>query len=168
MATEISALRPEFKDEVVQEEGAERVKHCFQCGLCTAACPVRDVNPAFNPRKIIHMVLVGMKDRVIKNGPVWLCSTCYSCQERCPQDVRITELMNALKNIAVKAGFAHPSQKKQAELIYNSGRLYEIEEFDNRKRQRLGLPPLATKIEEIKVLYRQGGIESLVKPVEAK
>jgi heterodisulfide reductase subunit C len=76
--------------------------------------------------------------------------------------------MNALKNIAVKAGFAHPSQKKQAELIYNSGRLYEIEEFDNRKRQRLGLPPLATKIEEIKVLYRQGGIESLVKPVEAK
>lgn len=168
MALKIVEFDPVFKYEVTNEEGGERIQSCFQCGLCTASCPVRDVNKDFNPRKIIHMVLMGMRDQVLKNDAVWLCSTCYSCQERCPQDVRITELMNALKNIAVKSGYAHPSQKKQAELIYNSGRLYEIEEFDNRKRQRLGLPALKTRIDEVKLIYRQCGIEDLVKPGEAK
>jgi heterodisulfide reductase subunit C len=168
MATSTKELHSDFKYAVAREEGGERVQSCFQCGLCTASCPVRDVNPAFNPRRIIHLVLMGMRDQVIKSDTVWLCSTCYACQERCPQDVRITELMNALKNLAVKAGFPHPAQKKQAELVYNSGRLYEIEEFDNRKRQRLGLPPLRPKVEEVKVLYRVGGIEPLIRGPETK
>ncbi len=168
MPLKIIEFDPDFKYEVMKKEGGARLQFCFQCGLCTAACPVRDVNSTFNPRKIIHMVLTGKKAQVLKGDFVWLCSTCYSCQERCPQDVRITELMNALKNIAVKAGFPHPAQKKQAALIYNSGRLYEIEEFDNRKRQRLGLPLLKPKIEEIKILYQQTGIEDLVRSEENK
>ncbi|MEO0226385.1 MAG: 4Fe-4S dicluster domain-containing protein, partial [candidate division WOR-3 bacterium] len=67
MASEITEFNPEFKSEVIKEEGGERVQSCFQCGLCSASCPVRDVYKDFNPRKIIHMVLVGLKDRVIKD-----------------------------------------------------------------------------------------------------
>lgn len=155
MSVKITGFDSSFKYEVAREPGAENIRFCFQCGDCTASCPVREVEARYNPRKIIHMVLLGMKERVFKSDFVWLCAACYSCQERCPQNVKISEVMNALKNLAVRSGYVHPSLKKQAELIQSFGRLYEIEDFDNKRRQRLGLPALKAKIEEVGKIFER-------------
>jgi heterodisulfide reductase subunit C len=136
-------LVPRFKYEVATEPGGENIKLCFACGICTASCPIREVDNRYNPRKIIRMVLLGMKDRVLKSDFIWLCSSCYACSERCPQGVRFTEVMNAIKNLAVKSGFVHPAYLLQVGIIKKSGRLYEIDSFDNNKRTSLGLPVVA-------------------------
>lgn len=139
---QISTLDPNFKHEIAQEPGGENIKVCFGCGICTATCPVREIDSAYNPRKIIRMVLLGMKERVLKSDFIWLCSTCYACAERCPQNVNFTNIINAIKNIAVKEGIIHPAFSAQVDLLAKHGRLYEVDEYDNWRREKLGLPTL--------------------------
>lgn len=158
-----------FKYRVTEEPGGEHLMRCYACGTCTASCPVRAIEESYNPRKIIRMVLLGMKEEVLNSEFVWLCSTCYACQERCPQDVLITELMNALKNIAVKEGIIHPGYVAQASEIGKFGRLYEIDDFANKKREKMGLPTLKSEGKDIQTIYKSTGVDKYIaKPEEEK
>lgn len=160
-AIRVSELDSNFRDEIVKAAGGERIMRCFSCGDCTASCPVRGIDEKFNPRRIIRMALLGMKKRLFESDFIWLCTTCNSCQERCPQGVKVYEVMNVLKNLAVKEGYIHPTFGKQAELVGTSGRLYEIDDFDNRKRQKLGLPPVGKVFEDVKQLFELTGIDKI-------
>jgi heterodisulfide reductase subunit C len=150
----VTKLDPKFKDEVTSVPGGKNIKRCFQCGTCNVGCPVREIEEKYNPRKIIRMTVLGMKERVLTSDFIWLCSACYTCQERCPQDVRIPEVMNALKNLAVKKGYIHNSFAKRAELIGAQGRLFPISKFDNTKRRELGLPEIPPENKEVPELFK--------------
>lgn len=157
-------LDPDFKYEVAAEIGGAHINRCFACGTCTAGCPVREIDEKYNPRKIIRMVLLGMRERVLKSDFIWLCSTCYTCYDRCPQDVRLADIMTALKNIAAREGHIHPSFREQARLVSNFGRLYEVEDFDNKKREKkMGLPPVKKTFEDVKKLVKDILPEELIK-----
>ncbi len=153
-----SELDPNFKDEVSKELGGWEISRCFACGTCTAGCPVREIDDKYNPRKIIRMVLLGMREEVLSSEFIWLCSTCYTCYDRCPQDVHLTDIMTALKNIAVREGYMHPSFKEQARLVLEFGRLYEVEDFDNKKREKMGLPPVQKTIDEVRKVVKDPAI----------
>lgn len=142
-------LDPNFKYEVAAEPGGQHISRCFACGTCTAGCPVREIDDKYNPRKIIRMVLLGMREKVLKSDFIWLCSTCYTCFDRCPQGVQLTAIMTALKNIAAREGYIHPAFKEQARLVSKFGRLYEVEDFDNKKREKLGLPPVKKTFDDV-------------------
>jgi len=148
-------LDPNFKYEVAREMGNNNLARCFACGTCTAGCPVRIIDSKYNPRKIIRMVLLGMRDEVLKSDFIWLCSTCYTCYDRCPQDVMLTSVMMALRNIAVREGYVHPGFREQARLVGTFGRLYEIEDFDNKKREKMGLPPVRKTFDEVVLLMKR-------------
>ncbi len=111
-------LDPEFKSLIAKEPGGENITKCFSCGTCTAGCPVREVTDRYNPRKIIRMALLGMKKEVLSSQFIWLCSSCYTCHERCPQNVKIPELMNAIKNIAVREGHLPSAMRAQMDLLF--------------------------------------------------
>jgi len=153
-------LDPKFKLLIAAEPGGENIKKCFSCGTCTAGCPVREVTDRYNPRKIIRMALLGMKREVLSSPFIWLCSSCYTCFERCPQDVRIPELMNAIKNIAVREGHLPPAMKTQIDLLSSFGRLLEITDFENEKRRESGLPGLPGKTEDLKKILKRIGLSS--------
>lgn len=123
---------------------------------------MRAIDDEYNPRKIIRMAILGMRERVLSSDFIWLCSACYTCHQRCPQEVKITDVMEVLKNLAVKEGYIHPSLIMQAELIGNLGRLYAIEEFDNRRRIKIGLPLVHPKCDEIVQLFEVTGLVKLV------
>jgi heterodisulfide reductase subunit C len=160
----VNQLDPEFKQQVARTQGGEHVKACFACGTCTASCPIREIDDRYNPRKIIRMVLLGMKDEVLQSDFIWLCSSCYSCYERCPQDVKITDLMTALKNLAVAAGYLPSSFKLQGDLVKTHGRLYEIDDFDNKKREKMGLPAVKPKIDEVARVMELCGFDKKTAP----
>jgi heterodisulfide reductase subunit C len=151
-------LDPDFKLLIAREPGGEHIKRCFSCGTCTAGCPVREVTDRYNPRKIIRMAILGMKKEVLSSQFIWLCSSCYTCFERCPQDVKIPELMNAIKNIAVREGHIPPVMKLQLDLLSSFGRLLEVTDFENDRRKELNLPLIQGKTEEIKKILEKLGL----------
>jgi heterodisulfide reductase subunit C len=153
-------LDSKFKFLIASEPGGENIKKCFSCGTCTAGCPVREVTDRYNPRKIIRMALLGMKKEVLSSQFIWLCSSCYTCFERCPQDVRIPELMNAIENIAVREGYLPPAMKIQLDLLSSFGRLLEITDFENEKRKESNLPPVQGKTEDVKKILKKIGLSS--------
>ncbi len=87
------------------------------------------------------MLLLGVKD-VLQEDFVWLCASCYACQERCPQGVLISDLMRAVKNLAVSEGCIPEGIQEQYSKVKTEGVLYKPSSYDNRKRKRLGLDEL--------------------------
>ncbi len=157
---DVSRLNPGFRAEILAEPGGERFMRCFSCGTCVAGCPVAGRTEKYNPRRILRMALLGMRRQVLTSEFVWLCSTCYTCQERCPQDVRIPELMNAIRNIAAREGYVPAAYQQQAELLRDHGRLYEITGFENERREEWGLPPIHERADDVRrILVRSGIVE---------
>jgi heterodisulfide reductase subunit C len=83
----------DFKDIVVAEEGGQHLKKCFQCSSCTLTCPVADSGLDLNPRKVIRQVLLGLRIDVLESDAIWQCVGCFECTDRCPQNVRFTEII---------------------------------------------------------------------------
>ncbi len=133
---------PEFKHEIAATPGGAGIKACFACAGCSARCPVGGQRPDYDPRRIIRLALMGAREQVLASPLIWLCSSCYTCQEVCPQGVNFTEVLTAIKNLAAKAGQAPPSSKVIARQLAAHGRLLEVGEFENEKRAELGLPPV--------------------------
>ena len=104
----VEELDPTFRDEVTRVPGGENITKCFACGTCAAGCPVTNVDEEYNCRKIIRQVLLGMRDEVLRSPLIWLCALCYRCTARCPQGVNFTDVMRALRFLAVRDGVAPP------------------------------------------------------------
>jgi len=164
LAQDTGNMDPTFADEIAAEPGGEHLRRCFACGTCTASCPVREVTERYNPRRIIHMAVLGLREAVLSSDFIWLCSTCYACHERCPQDVRITELMHAIKNVAVRHGYIHPSFRSQVDLLQHHGRLYDITSFENGRRIEQGLPAITERAEDFPPIFVVTGLDRLVQP----
>jgi heterodisulfide reductase subunit C len=143
-----------FKYEVAEEPGGENIKLCFACGLCTASCPVADIDPEYNPRKIIHMVLLGMRKEVLSSNFPWLCTQCYTCQAHCPQNVKFSDVMKALRSMAVREGYVHPSFIEQ---------IKEVDSFSQKLRHEMVLSIVDKKSEEMKVELAKLAEEALEK-----
>ena len=99
------SLDPEFKNRVALKPGGERVMNCFLCGTCTAGCPISSLNGKYNPRRIMRMILLGMKDEVLSSPEIWQCSQCHTCVAHCPQDVRCADIVRVLRIMAREEGY---------------------------------------------------------------
>jgi quinone-modifying oxidoreductase, subunit QmoC len=95
------AMDPGFLDEVYGIPGGEKIKNCIQCGTCSGSCPVSWAMEE-SPRQVFAMIRAGMRDRVLDSLTIWTCASCYQCAERCPQKIKITDIMYMLKRMAIR------------------------------------------------------------------
>jgi len=138
----ISEMDPKFKYEISKIPGAEKIMLCFQCGTCTADCPIARFSDTYRPRQILRMTQLGLKSRVLSSDVIWLCAACFTCVDHCPQDVEIASVLRALRNLAVKEGFLPAVHKELASNILQTGLAYKIPDLRLKKRVEIGLPPL--------------------------
>ncbi|MCF8062547.1 MAG: 4Fe-4S dicluster domain-containing protein [Deltaproteobacteria bacterium] len=142
-----------LRSELLQQPEGCRLTACMTCRTCSCGCPITEVDNRFDPARIIRMATYGLREEILAGDVLWLCSGCYTCQERCPQGVRVTDLIMLLKNMAVQAGHVPPGIRAQKELVTRKGRIYPLDDFDNKKRDKIGLPPLPTSCDSVKVLF---------------
>lgn len=103
-------LDPQFPEEVAREPGCQHLWRCFACGMCTATCPVAEVEPQFSPSRILRQVFYGLKDSLLSSPALWYCALCAQCSFSCPQDVRFREIVQGLRNLAVREGAVSPAR----------------------------------------------------------
>ncbi|MEM2915145.1 MAG: 4Fe-4S dicluster domain-containing protein, partial [Candidatus Bathyarchaeia archaeon] len=159
-----SKIDPKFKQELSRSAGAEKIALCFQCGTCTADCPVARFNSFYKPRKIARMAQLGFRDRLLSDEALWLCTTCYTCVDHCPQGVEVSSIVRALRNMSVKERGMMPAVYKTLfSNILKTGLVYLIPESKHKKRQEQGLPPLPkSNVEHIlKIFQATGCLETL-------
>ena len=98
-----SELDSHFAKEIVEKAGCEDLFHCIQCGTCGGACPI-SAYMDYTPRRIVAMTREGLKQDVLESYSIWLCASCYSCAVECPKQIKITDIMYALKQKAIEEG----------------------------------------------------------------
>ncbi|MFW9781364.1 MAG: CoB--CoM heterodisulfide reductase subunit C [Candidatus Heimdallarchaeota archaeon] len=127
------------------DAGLERIRACINCGTCTGSCP-SGRRTAYRTRSAIRRALTG-DESVLKDIDIWLCSTCYTCYERCPRNIPVTDMIIKLRNIAVEEGFILDSHFGLAtKIFYVTGHGVPANGEANKKwrdlRESYGLPPL--------------------------
>jgi heterodisulfide reductase subunit C len=116
--------------ETVSELSGEDIYSCYQCGKCTAGCPVAP-EMSHTPNQIIRLIQLGLKEEVLASLTIWLCASCETCTTRCPKEVDIAKIMDTMRIMSVKEGYAckEPTVLKFNETFLNSiknnGRLQE-------------------------------------------
>ncbi|HIE51116.1 MAG TPA: 4Fe-4S dicluster domain-containing protein [Armatimonadetes bacterium] len=98
-----SAAAQEFVREI-EESSGEDIAACYQCGKCTAGCPLAfamDLDPA----RVMRLVQLGQREMVLQSHTIWLCASCETCTTRCPQEVDVARVMDALRRLAREEGY---------------------------------------------------------------
>jgi heterodisulfide reductase subunit C len=143
-----------FREKLNKIVGGNHHNYCYQCGSCVAVCPAARFSDDFNPREILLKTLLGEGEDLIRSDSIiWKCTNCYSCYERCPQDVRPVEVIIALKNLCAQQGVLPGDINKFSETLVKTGRSVIITSTVNRRRQQLGLPELKdVNVEELQAI----------------
>ena len=105
-----------FVGEILAEPGGEHLLTCWSCGTCAATCLVRRYDPAFNPRLILHKAGLGMREAVLSSAEIWQCSACDACYPRCPKKIHISEVMKAIRAVAIREGYERPGVVAQVDV----------------------------------------------------
>jgi len=126
-------IDPNFKYQIAKEEGGEGILKCFACGSCTAACPEMDVKAEWNPRLIIRKALMGLKQEVLTSEFVCICSAHYRCFEKCPQEVNVKEVMNAVRNAKLAEQQAEDTTGLKAKKILDLDFKYKVAQDSSGK-----------------------------------
>lgn len=166
MVLKVSDIDPKFKYEISKLPGAENILQCFQCGTCTADCPIARFSDFYRPRKLIRMIQLGLKNKLLLNDVIWLCSTCFTCIDHCPQNVGIADIIRALQNLTVKEGKMPVVYKELASNILKTGYAYVIPELRLKKRKEAGLPSLPkANLENLAKLFDVTGLSKTLEKV---
>ena len=155
-------LDPNFKFDVAKIYEGETILKCFQCGTCSASCPLTDFVEV-KPHQLAKMILLGEKEAVLTCKTLWLCSTCFMCSQRCPQDVKLTEILFILKNMAIKEKFLPDVLKMIGRSLLETGLSVEVSEEQKKLRSSLGLPAVPpVNVEANRKLLKKSGFEKIV------
>lgn len=82
----------------------EQVELCYHCHKCTAGCPVLPAM-TYGPDRLLRMAALNQVEEVLQSSDIWLCAGCFTCATRCPNDIDIAAVMDALRQLAVEEGY---------------------------------------------------------------
>ncbi len=153
----MSVINFEFRNEVLKHNAS--LSYCYQCSTCSGGCPVALLTQGrYNPRKIIEEAILGLKDKLIeKQDPnIWLCSTCQTCVELCPQKVELTEIFTLIKNKCFEKDNVPEAFIVQGRTVLENGVAIPYSKAILSRREKLGLPTIKTaSIDEIEKIMKE-------------
>jgi len=93
----LSGNNAKLMREVKVRSGVDLAK-CYQCGECTAGCPMTPEMDA-GPAKVLRFIQLGMEDALFKLNTPWLCASCETCTSRCPNSIDIAQIMDVVRQM---------------------------------------------------------------------
>jgi heterodisulfide reductase subunit C2 len=126
----MSATPRTLAAEVLEATGINAAS-CYQCGKCSAGCPMASESD-LRPHHVMRLVVQDRRDEALTDESIWLCLTCETCSARCPNACDPARVIDALREISVDGGVAdmpraiHAFHKAFLEQIRTNGRLHEF------------------------------------------
>jgi heterodisulfide reductase subunit C len=123
-------LRLSFLRQLEAVPNSEKIKSCIQCGTCTGSCPVSYAMD-ISPREVIALFRAGDMESLLHSKTIWVCASCYACQTRCPALIKVTDIIYALKRLAMEKNIYPPNfpvyslSKSFVDIMNSYGRLHE-------------------------------------------
>ncbi|MBM4157977.1 MAG: heterodisulfide reductase [Ignavibacteria bacterium] len=123
-------LRESFLRQLEVVPNSEKIKTCIQCGTCTGSCPVSYAMD-ISPRELIALFRAGDLETILNSKTIWVCASCYACQTRCPALIKITDIIYALKRLAMEKEIyppnfpVHSLSESFVKIMNQFGRLHE-------------------------------------------
>ncbi|BCB25731.1 hypothetical protein SKTS_06170 [Sulfurimicrobium lacus] len=100
----ISSIRPGSPFvALIEKISGQNLLACYQCGKCSAGCPMAPHMDVL-PNQIIRLAQLGMKEKLLTTRSIWVCVSCMTCNSRCPKDIRIAEVFEALREMVLRDG----------------------------------------------------------------
>jgi heterodisulfide reductase subunit C2 len=99
----------------LEKLGASRLYRCYNCGTCTAICPLSEESAEF-PRNLIRYALIGAEEELLSSPGLWMCYYCGECSDNCPKDADPASFVMASRRYAIE----RYSWGKVASIFYNS------------------------------------------------
>lgn len=141
--------------------GNTKIYYCLDCGKCTACCQVARTNCGYSPRILAQKIILE-RERKWKEvfDDIWLCTTCYECYEKCPQNVHITDMILELRNMSLDEGLLLEEIRNKFETLQKEGRLAPITKITEKQRSKLNLPKCPKpNIEELEKILKETKIK---------
>lgn len=135
----VSDTNPGFLKEV-EKIGQTAAHMCFQCGTCTGSCPSAP-RSSYRIRLFMRRAVLGLDEEALTDPDLWLCTTCYSCTDRCPRDIAPTDVIMAMRNMAFKRDIIPVNFLKTVQAIYTTGHGVPNNDVNRAARKKLGLEP---------------------------
>lgn len=145
-------LDPHFSREIASIPGGEMLFSCIQCGTCSGMCPMSPYMD-YTPRQIIAMIRAGFKGEVLSSYTTWLCASCYSCTVECPKEIKLTDIMYAVKRLALR----NEVYPKRFPISVLAGEFFKIVEKNGRSSEGRLLIRLFMKTNPFK-MFKQAGL----------
>lgn len=79
----------------VEATSGQNISLCYQCGKCSATCPLA-TRMDLLPHQVIRHLQLGL-DQVLEANSSWLCATCFSCETQCPRGIDVSKIMEAIR-----------------------------------------------------------------------
>jgi len=92
--------------EKITEISGEIITLCEQCGTCSGGCPFID-EMDINPSQIMRMVMLGQEEEVLNSKAMWICASCFTCTVRCPRDLDLSKVSEALRQFDLRNAVDH-------------------------------------------------------------
>jgi Heterodisulfide reductase, subunit C len=114
---------------------------------------------SYGPRETLLRCLNLGQEAVINDERVWYCTTCQVCEDRCPQEINISELLTAIFNLAAQRGNLPEKIKFSVDMIAKTGRSLIVNEKVMKDRKKLALPALdPLNLEELEGILKKTGL----------
>ena len=112
MRVELSSkkLKSGFIKKVAEISG-ENIYQCYQCGKCSAGCPMCFAMDIL-PNQVVRFAQLGLEEDLANSETVWLCASCLTCAARCPKGVDLSRIMEAIRLITLRKNKNHIEPSK--------------------------------------------------------
>lgn len=106
-------------------------ERCYQCMMCSAGCPVSFAMD-IKPHQVVRFAQLGLKEVVLNCSTIWVCASCETCATRCPNEIEIVQVMDALRERVVREGIEVPEKNVRKfhdsflSVVRKRGRLSEL------------------------------------------
>ncbi|TFG28282.1 4Fe-4S dicluster domain-containing protein [Candidatus Thorarchaeota archaeon] len=167
MVTKDTMSSLEVRNWLLDQPEGETLLRCYQCGRCTSACPVADIEPSFNPRLFLQKILLS-DELIAEEQLVWNCLTCEQCEVRCPEHVKIPHILILAKVRGLMKGNVPAAALDRARNILSIGRSLEVSSPMLKTREKMGLPDLGTPpMDQIVAMLVDIGIVGKIEKAES-